>query len=73
MVRIDVMMSIPPSYTKKWHTECISGIERPNKKPDIDNIAKSIMDGLNGVAYEDDKQVVRLEIQGLIMRVWLPP
>ncbi len=29
-------------------------------KPDIDNIAKAVMDGLNGVAYEDDVQVVQL-------------
>lgn len=31
--------------------------------PDIDNIAKSIMDGLNGVAYKDDKQVSCLTVQ----------
>ena len=29
---------------------------------DADNIAKSILDGLNGVAYEDDDQVVELHI-----------
>lgn len=28
-----------------------------NKRRDIDNCAKTIMDGLNGVAYEDDSQV----------------
>lgn len=32
----------------------------PTKKPDIDNIVKSILDGLNGKAWEDDKQVVKL-------------
>lgn len=26
-------------------------------KPDIDNILKVVLDGLNGIAYEDDKQV----------------
>lgn len=32
-----------------------------NKK-DCDNIAKTILDALNGVAYEDDRQIVQLEI-----------
>ena len=32
----------------------------PTKKPDIDNICKIVLDGLNGVAYADDKQVVSL-------------
>jgi crossover junction endodeoxyribonuclease RusA len=33
------------------------------RKLDADNIAKSILDGLNGVAYEDDDQVVELLIR----------
>jgi len=28
---------------------------------DLDNYIKSIMDGLNGVAYEDDKQVLNIK------------
>jgi Holliday junction resolvase RusA-like endonuclease len=30
----------------------------PVLTPDIDNIIKIILDGLNGAAYQDDKQVV---------------
>ena len=33
---------------------------RPDKKPDMDNILKAVLDALNKVAYEDDKQVVEL-------------
>lgn len=29
---------------------------------DVDNYAKSILDGLNGVAFEDDKQVYVLKV-----------
>jgi len=32
-------------------------------KMDVDNVAKSILDGLNGVAYEDDDQVVELLVR----------
>lgn len=32
---------------------------------DIDNYAKSVLDGLNGVAYTDDKQIVSLELRKL--------
>lgn len=32
----------------------------PQSKPDVDNIAKSVLDALNGVAYIDDKQVYNL-------------
>lgn len=32
-------------------------------KPDCDNIEKIVLDALNGVAYEDDKQVVVLTCQ----------
>lgn len=33
---------------------------RPDKKPDADNILKAVLDALNGVAYEDDRQVVEV-------------
>ena len=41
----------------------LGGALRPTKKPDIDNIAKIVLDGLNGVAYMDDSQVVALSVE----------
>ena len=38
------------------------GLEKPRKKPDADNIAKIILDSLNGVAYKDDSQIVDIRI-----------
>lgn len=31
-------------------------------KPDADNVAKLVLDALNGVAWSDDKQVTNLEV-----------
>lgn len=36
---------------------------RPKTKPDLDNVAKVILDALNGIAYHDDSQVSRLLIE----------
>src|SRR5690606_37080701 len=34
-------------------------------RPDLDNAAKSVLDGLNGVAYADDSQVVELHVYAM--------
>ena len=33
------------------------------KKIDCDNLCKTILDALNGIAYDDDKQVCRLYVE----------
>jgi Holliday junction resolvase RusA-like endonuclease len=41
---------------KKW-----AGVRSaPPTGPDVDNMAKFVLDGLNGIAYHDDRQVVKL-------------
>jgi len=55
-------LPIPKSYPKKRIQACLNGSERPIKKPDLDNLAKSVLDGLNGVVYLDDSQLVSLHI-----------
>ncbi len=37
--------------------------ERPQKKPDCDNVAKVILDALNGVAYKDDAEVTEIRVR----------
>ena len=58
---------IPESWSKKNKEKALKGEIKPNKKPDLDNIAKIILDGLNGVAYTDDKQVTSLEIEKSVL------
>jgi Holliday junction resolvase RusA-like endonuclease len=53
-------MPIPVSYSKKRTQACLDRFEKYTKKPDIDNLAKTIMDALNGICYDDDSQIVRL-------------
>lgn len=57
---IIVNCKIPQSYSKKRVKAILEGKELPTKKPDLDNVAKIILDSLNGIAYNDDAQVVGL-------------
>lgn len=52
---------IPKSYSKKRVQAIRDGLEKPKKKPDADNIAKIILDSLNGIAYKDDSQIILFE------------
>ena len=61
-VYLYIRLPIPASYSKKRTQDCIDGIERPAKKPDIDNVAKAVMDAMNGIVYRDDCQIVDLHI-----------
>jgi Holliday junction resolvase RusA-like endonuclease len=45
------------STSKKRLAAMLSGEIRPTKKPDYDNIGKTISDALNGIAYRDDAQI----------------
>jgi Holliday junction resolvase RusA-like endonuclease len=60
-----VRLSIPQSYPKKRREACLSGAEKPCKKPDIDNIAKTYLDAMNGVIFVDDTQVIDLHVKKL--------
>lgn len=59
-VMIDAVFQIPKSWTHAKKAEAAAG-KLPPGKPDIDNILKVVLDGLNGIAYEDDKQVVLVQ------------
>jgi Holliday junction resolvase RusA-like endonuclease len=52
--------SIPKSKSQKVKLQMLKGRIRPAKKPDIDNVIKSITDALNALAYKDDSQIVEM-------------
>ena len=58
-----VRLPVPQSYSKKRTEACLSGLEKPCKKPDIDNIAKTYLDAMNGVIFKDDTQVIDLHVK----------
>ena len=49
----------PPKSTGKKKLQELIGTPY-TKTPDTDNVAKAILDALNGLAYKDDKQVSKL-------------
>ena len=59
-VMIDASFSIPKGTSKKKAAEMDKKVY-PHK-PDCDNIAKAVLDALNGIAYDDDAQIVALRI-----------
>lgn len=59
-VTIIVEHSVPKNTPKAQRDAMLAGKIEPMKKPVIDNIAKIVLDALNGVAYKDDQQVVEL-------------
>ena len=60
---IEVFIQVPKSDSKLNKQAKIIGEIRPTIKPDCDNLAKSILDSLNGRAYRDDKQVIELSVK----------
>ena len=61
-VAIYIRVGIPASFSKQKRKDASEGILKPTKKPDIDNIAKCFLDGMNDIVYLDDKQVVNLHV-----------
>lgn len=61
-VEVKILMQMNPvkSLSKKTTADALAGKIFPLKKPDVDNVAKSVLDAMNKIVYEDDCQVCRL-------------
>jgi len=60
-VMIEATMSIPLSWSKYNRQAALDGVRYPTR-PDVDNIAKTVLDGMQGVVFENDSQVTYLKV-----------
>ena len=59
-LKLEIYQQIPNSVSKKKR-EMMNGKKiLPTKRPDIDNVIKSVLDAVNGTAFHDDSQIVKI-------------
>lgn len=56
-ISVKVYYPVPKSWSTSKRKAALQGDIRPTVKPDGDNILKIIADALNGIAFDDDKQI----------------
>lgn len=61
-VDIDVFFKPPASCSAMKRKEYMDGMHMPIGRPDVDNLAKSILDAMNGAVYEDDSCITDLSV-----------
>lgn len=62
-VHIKAYFGIPKNTSQKQKEDMLKNNISPIKKPDIDNIAKIILDALNKLAFKDDNQITKIDIE----------
>lgn len=63
IINLTFTFAPPKSYPKYKVKEIMSGKMKYTKNVDVDNLAKAVMDAINGVAYQDDRQVIELGVK----------
>lgn len=59
-VSISFLLATPKAWSKAKKELAQEHEILPLKKPDVDNLVKTVLDALNGLAYDDDKQIIEL-------------
>ena len=62
-VTIKAYFEVPKSMKKETKEQMLGNVISPTKKPDIDNIVKIVLDALNKMAFRDDNQITKLEVE----------
>ena len=66
-IKILFKFEVPKSYSKKERAEALAGNLRPNKAG-IDNFIKSVLDGLNKVAFLDDRYIYSITAEKIFAK-----
>lgn len=62
LLEMKIFVAVAASWSKKKSAEALQGLVMPTKKPDADNVLKAICDGINGIVFKDDVQVVNVSL-----------
>lgn len=62
-VIIKFFLPIPKATSRVKKREMIADVFHHQKKPDIDNLAKFVLDCMNGIVFKDDSQIYRLYLE----------
>ena len=69
---IYVTFPVPASYSKKRTEACLSDSEKHIKKPDLDNVIKCVIDGMDKIVFLNDSQITSIhstKVYGEIAKV----
>ncbi len=56
-VTIRIFSSVPASWSQKKRGRALAGEVFPTGKPDMDNVEKAVLDGMNRIVFRDDSVV----------------
>lgn len=62
-IKINAYFKVPKNASKKSEEAMLEGKVSPAKKPDIDNVTKVVLDALNKMAFKDDNQITKIEVE----------
>lgn len=62
LMELRIVVAVAKSWSKVKTAEALAGEVMPTKKPDADNVLKAICDGINGIVFKDDVQVVNVSM-----------
>jgi Holliday junction resolvase RusA-like endonuclease len=57
---IYVTFPVPASYSKKRTEACLNDTEKHTKRPDLDNVIKAVIDGMDKIVFNNDSQITSI-------------